>query len=285
MDCYLRRRLKQELVRAEQAPGCGKAAPPRRVPTWPGRRRSERRGGDAASRRSTGPVLREKGREQTCVRGRQAGASERDREPSQSRPKCVLRSRGSKEGAPGTRMPGRGSRTGPRGAGGGCAAPTLSGAEVGRGTACSRGRAGTAAPTPHPQPWRPGCCGLARLRGRPAGCLPGLACQRGGGWQLDPRGRARRGRRGAARAARERRAEAQPDVRSGLGSAERACGGLAAGLEVAPSGGVGSEDGNRASGERGAPLKLRCGAVRCFSPTFYPTPSHSPPFFPPPEFR
>lgn len=31
MDCYLRR-LKQELVRAEQAPGGKQGAPPRRVP-------------------------------------------------------------------------------------------------------------------------------------------------------------------------------------------------------------------------------------------------------------
>lgn len=31
-----------------------------------------------------------------------------------------------------------------------------------------------------------------------AGCLPGLVCQQGGGWQLERRGRALRWRRGSA---------------------------------------------------------------------------------------
>lgn len=65
-----------------------------------------------------------------------------------------------------------------------------------------------------------GRAGAAAGAGR-AGCLPGLACLRGGGWQLDPRGRARRGRRGAAWQLAGGSAEAQPDVRSGLGE----CGG------------------------------------------------------------
>ena len=69
MDCYLRR-LKQELVRAERAPGAGRAAPPRRVPglrpdpgtaTRAGRRpREERRAhgeqaGDRACPEGKGP--------------------------------------------------------------------------------------------------------------------------------------------------------------------------------------------------------------------------------------
>lgn len=151
------------------------------------------------------------------MRGRQSGASERDREQSQSRPKCVLRSRGSKEGATGTRMPGRGSRTGPRGAGRRVRGPNPVRGRRSAGDCLLEG-SWHRRPHPHPPALAAGLgrAGAAAGAG-PAGCLPGLACQRGGGWQLDPRGRARRGRRGAAWQLASGRAEAQPDVRSGLG--------------------------------------------------------------------
>ena len=143
-------------------------------------------------------------------------------------------------------------------------APTLPGAGGRPGTARSRGT-GTSGhpPTPPAVAAGLGRAGAAAGAG-PAGCLPGLACQRGGGWQLDRRGRVRRGRTGAAWQLASGSAEAQPDVRGlGWGNEEGACRGRDAGARrsgtVWGSGGVGGGAWKSPKlGERRLP-KLCCG--------------------------
>lgn len=102
----------------------------------------------------------------------------------------------------------------------------------------------------------------------PAGCLPGLACQRGGGWQLDRRGRARRGRTGAAWQLASGSAEAQPDVRGlGSGNEEGTCRGRGAG--AGRSGTVLGSGGGRRGVEiaqvgRAAPAETLLWEAHCF---------------------
>lgn len=186
--------------------------------------------------------------------------------------------RGSKEGSPetrwGTRVPARKERNaaagqlGLRGApGGGCVAPALRGAGGRPGTARSRGAGTSGHPPPPAVAAGLGRAGAAAGAG-PAGCLPGLACQRGGGWQLDRRGRARRGRTGAAWQLASGSAEAQPDVRGlGSGNEEGTCRGRGAG--AGRSGTVLGSGGGRRGVEiaqvgRAAPAETLLWEAHCF---------------------
>lgn len=162
------------------------------------------------------------------------------------------------------------------------------GQEVGRGL-LARGELAPPPPPPPPSPGGRAWQGWRGCGGRP-GRLSAWACLPAGrGLAAGPAGEGPAREEGRRLAARERESggPARCQVWAWGVRSERAEDWLRGLGEVAPSGGVESGDGNRASGERGAPLKLRCGAARCFSPTFYPTPSHLPPllFFPPPEFR
>lgn len=236
MDCYLRR-LKQELVRAERAPGARRTAPPRRYlapAAGPGagseRVEEGQRGGDGPAEGRACPEG--KGREETwsqdlCERDRPEQGTET--EQPKPRLKCAQRRRGRHGGHPRRRTAagtarGAAERAGQEGRG-----------EQGR-AAGDRGLSGSWHRLGPPAP--PGLAELARLRGQagPAVC-PGLSASREGGWQLEGRGRAPRRRRGAAWQIVSGAAGARPDVWAGRGE----CGGSlrrpgAQGSEEAPSG-------------------------------------------------
>lgn len=214
MDCYLRR-LKQELVRAERAPGARRTAPPRRYlapAAGPGagseRVEEGQRGGDGPAEGRACPEG--KGREETwsqdlCERDRPEQGTET--EQPKPRLKCAQRRRGRHGGHPRRRTAagtarGAAERAGQEGRG-----------EQGRarGREGSRGpRAlGELAPPGAPSPAGLGRAGAAAGAGR-AGCLPGLVCQQGGGLAA--------GRAGEGPAPKEGRR---------LADRERSCGGPA----------------------------------------------------------
>lgn len=243
MDCYLRR-LKQELVRAERAPG-GLGAHPNGYLAPPGhgildarawRKSREERGN--AHREAEGRACPEgKGPrgnlEQRLCGSEATQASDRDRANHTQSERCPRNPREKRGRTPrrtDTRMEwDPGART--ERAGRQCpAAGEALGNEEGAGRAGRRGaRAGTLpraggqpgtgargelAPPEAPSSAGFGRAGAAAGAGW-AGCLPGLVCQQGGGWQLERQGRALLG--GGARLADREREQWRPSQMSGLG--------------------------------------------------------------------
>lgn len=222
--------------------GARRAAPPDGHLAQPGPggrdacgRKARERKGDAHRQAESRACLEEEGPrgnlEQRSCENEATQASDRDR-AHQTQSERYPGNPGRKEGAPrdgqtrgrsGTQAPAQkepyagaraAGRLGALGAGG--APGRVRGQEACPGQEVSRGLVarGDLAPL-----GAPGSAGLGRAGAAAgagwAGCLPGLACQQGGGWQLEPQGRALRG--GGARLADLERALWRPSQMSGLG--------------------------------------------------------------------